>query len=261
MKLRLTLLALASAIILRAADALPVFNATLSVGKNHRFVLIDAGGKTSSFLGLGESFAGYTLKAYDPKTGVLEIERDGRVSRLTIVADAAVINAPAAAMPATVADAEALLNKIKFEDMMERALGQQKKAIAAQFQQVSASMVAKGADKAEAEALQKKMTDEVLGVLDAKQMKADVAKIYSELFTKQELDQVAAFYSTPLGEMLAAKQPAVQEKLGAVISGRMGEVMPKVQKMAGDFAAEQKAKRDAAGGAVSAPTSTPAPKK
>ena len=173
------------------------------------------------------------------------------------MADAAVINAPAAAMPATVADAEALLNKIKFEDMMERALGQQKKAIAAQFQQVSASMVAKGADKAEAEALQKKMADEILGVLDAKQMKADVAKIYSELFTKQEMDQVAAFYSTPLGEMLAAKQPAVQEKLGAVIQGRMAEVMPRVQKMAGDFAATLPARSPNPGAAPSAPPAPP----
>ena len=257
MKFRLTILALFSALALRAADALPLFNATLTMGKTHRFVLIDDAGKTSSFLGLGESFAGYKLKAYDPKTGVLEVERDGQVSRLTIMADAAIINAPAAAAPATVADAEALLNKIKFEDMMERALGGQKKAILAQFQQVGASMVARGADKAEAEALQKKMADEILGVLDAKQMKADVAKIYSELFTKQEMDQVAAFYSTPLGEMLAAKQPAVQEKLGAVIQGRMAEVMPRVQKMAGDFAATLPARSPNPGAAPSAPPAPP----
>ena len=102
MTLRLTLLALASAVALHAADALPQFNATLTVGKEHRFVLVDATGKASSFLRLGEKFAGHTLKAYDPKTGVLELERDGKISRLTLVADAAVGSGPELAMPATI---------------------------------------------------------------------------------------------------------------------------------------------------------------
>ena len=201
-------------------------------------------------------FAGYKLAQYDPKTGVLVIERDGREHRLTLVADAATKEAPAAVIPATIADAEAVLNKMHFEEMMERALVQQKKMIAGQFQQVAARMTAQGVDPAEAVAFQKKMTDEVLAVLDAKLLKADVTKIYSEVFTKQELDQIGAFFTTPLGEMLSAKQPAVQEKLGAIVAGRMAEVMPRVQKMGAEFAAAQKAKREA-GGATPAPA-TPA---
>lgn len=242
------------AVSLQAADAVPLFNATLTVGREHRFVLVDGAGKTSAFLALGESFAGFQLKSYDPKTGVLDIERDGRGHRLTLMADAATKDAPAAAIPATIADAESVLNKMHFEEMIERALAQQKKMIAGQFQQVAKRMTAQGVDPAEAEAFQKRMTDEVLGVLDPKQLKADVSKIYSEVFTKQELDQIGAFFTTPLGEMLSAKQPAVQEKLGAVVAGRMAEVMPRVQKMGAEFAAAQKAKREAAGG-------TPAPKK
>ena len=254
MKAKLLLIAVLAAAPVFAADQVPLFNATLSVGKEHRFVLVDREGKTSSFLALGESFAGYKLKGYDPKTGVLELERAGRVHRLTLVADAATKDAPAAAIPATIADAEAVLNKMHFEEMMERALALQKKMIAGQFEQVTKRMTAQGVDPAEAAAFQKKMTDEVLAALDAKQLKADVSKIYSEVFTKQELDQIGAFFTTPLGEMLSAKQPAVQEKLGAVVAGRMAEVMPRVQKMGAEFAAAQKAKRDGAVG-------TPAPKK
>src|SRR5687768_181572 len=105
MKLRLTLLAFVSAIALRAADTLPLFNATLTVGKEHRFVLVDANGKPSSFLRLGEKFDGYTLKNYDAKAGALELERDGKVSRVMLVADAAVTDGPALALPATIEDA------------------------------------------------------------------------------------------------------------------------------------------------------------
>ena len=54
MKLRLAFLVLLSGLVLRGADALPLFNATLTVGKEHRFVLIDSAGKASSFLGIGD---------------------------------------------------------------------------------------------------------------------------------------------------------------------------------------------------------------
>ncbi len=261
MKIRLTLLALASAIALRAADALPLFNATLTMGKEHRFVLIDGAGKTSSFLALGESFAGYKLKSYDVKEGALDLEKDGKVSRVKLMADAATVNAPAAKIPATIADAENVLAKMKFEEMMERAMGGQKKMLAANFQKMSDQMAAGGADPAEVAAFQKKITDEVFSVLDAKTLKNDVSKIYSEVFSKQELDQISAFYSTPLGEMLNAKQPEVQEKLGTIVQGRMMEVMPRVQKMGREFAEQQKAKRAAATAAGTAPApTTPAPK-
>ena len=63
MKPRLALLALfvAVAVAARAADAAPLFNALLSIGKDSRFVLVDAAGKTSGFLALGQSFAGYNV--------------------------------------------------------------------------------------------------------------------------------------------------------------------------------------------------------
>ncbi len=89
MRIRLVLLALFSATVLRAAAALPLFNATLSLGNEHRFVLVDALGKTSAFLTLGESFDGHRLQSYDPKTGVLVLERDGVRSPVTLVPDAA----------------------------------------------------------------------------------------------------------------------------------------------------------------------------
>jgi hypothetical protein len=252
MKTRVAILTFLLAVSLPAADTVPLFNATLTMGKEHRFVLIDSLGKTSSFLALGESFAGYKLKGYDPKAGVLELERDGQVHRVSLVADAATKDAPPPPMPATIADAETVLNKMHFEDMMERALAQQKKMIAGQFQQIATRMVAQGVDPVDAAAFEKKLSDEVMTILDPKQLKKDVTKIYSEVFTKQELDQVGAFFTTPLGEMLSAKQPVVQEKLGTVIQGRMAEVMPRVQKMGAEFAAAQKAKA-AAGGTAPAP--------
>lgn len=252
------ILALAAGSASFAADQLPLFNATLSVGKDHRFVLIDSAGKASSFLAIGESFAGYKLKSYDAKTGVLEIEKGGVVSKLTLVGDAAIANAPMPPAKATVADAEAVLNKMHFEEMLERSLVRQKKMIAAQFERVSEQFTRQGADPADAAEFQKKMTEEVLSVLDGKALKSEVARIYSDVFTRQELDQIAAFYSTPLGEMLNSKQPEVQDRLGAVIQGKMGEVMPRVQQMGRDFAMNLRAKQQAGGAAPTDPATPPA---
>ena len=246
MKLRLTFLALASALLVRAADSVPQFNATLTVGKEHRFVLIDAGGKASSFLSIGESFAGYKLKAYDAKAGALDLERDGKISRVTLVADAAVGSAAPAALPATIADAQGVLNKMHFEEMMERAIQGQRKVLSTQFQRQTQQLTQQGADPTEVAAFQKKITDEVFSALDPKTLKDDMSKIYADVFTKQEMDDMSAFYSTPLGQMLTTKQMDVQEKLGAVMQTRMAEMMPRVQKLGQEFSAQQKAKREAA---------------
>lgn len=58
---------------------------------------------------------------------------------------------------------------------------------------------------------------------------------------------------------MAAKQPDVQEKLGAAVQARMMEVMPRVQQMGRDFSAQQKAKKEAGGATVpSSPAQPPA---
>lgn len=249
MKLRLALLVWFSAVALRAADPLPLFNATLTVGKEHRFVLVDATGKTSGFLNLGESFAGYKLKDYDTKTGELSLDRDGKISRITLVADAAAINAPSKT-PATIADAAALLNAMNFEQMMDKTMAGIKKQQAAMAEKMTMQMAGPSADREAIAAFQKKMFDEIMSGITGADMKDDIAKVYAQVFTKEEMQALAGFYSSPLGQTFSDKQPILAEKMNEAMMPRMMAVMPKVQQMAKEFAAEQKAKKAAAGGAT-----------
>jgi uncharacterized protein len=260
MNIRLFLLALTTAVALRAADSVPVFNATLTMGKEHRFVLVSEVGKTSSWLKLGDAFEGYTLKAFDAATSTLDLERDGKTIHVNLVGDAAVKNV-ATPTRATLADAEALLNKMHFEDLIEKSLAQQKKAMAAMVDQIGAQNNRPGVDKEDFVAFQKKLMDQVMSALNAGEMKNDVAKIYSEVFSKEEMDGLAAFYSTPTGEALIAKQPEVQQKMQAVVMPRIMAMMPKIQQMSKDFATEQKAKAQAAQGMtpVAPPPTAPPP--
>ena len=93
MKRLFFLLVLICAAGLRAADALPLFYATLTLGTDQRFVLVDPAGKASGYLRIGDAFAGYAIKAYDVNDSVLDVERDGRVFRLSLAADARIKSA------------------------------------------------------------------------------------------------------------------------------------------------------------------------
>jgi uncharacterized protein len=234
-----------------SADALPVFNATLMMGKQNRFVLIGADGKPSSWLQLGDSFDGYTLKAFDAKAEALDLERDGKVTRLSLAADATVAAGAMPATPATLADAESVLNKMHFEQMMERMMGQQKTMMARMFNQMAPKTLSPE-DKEEMIAFQKKMADELVSAMGLDQMKGDVARIYSEVFSKEELNALGSFYSTPTGEALVQKQPEVQQKMQEAMMPRMMAAMPKIQQMSRDFSMQMKAKHEAAAAAAAA---------
>lgn len=244
-----------SALALRAADSVPLFNATLTIGKDHRFVLVDAAGKSSSFLRIGDAFAGFTIKSYDAKTGVLELEQAGKVFPVTLVADAAVANSPALGTPATVADAEALLNTMNFEQMMEKTMAGVRKQQGAMIDRMMGQFQAPGVEREAVVALQKRMLDEIMSALKFSEMKGEVAKVYSEVFSKEQLQALGAFYASPTGQTFSEKQPEIAEKMNALMIPRVMAAMPKVQQIAKEFAEEQKAKRAAA---AAAGTATPA---
>lgn len=241
---------------LHAADDRPIFNATLTVGKEHRFILV-AGSKTSPFLKIGEAFEGYTVKAYDAKTATLELEKDGKTVKVTLASDASVTDAPAGAanpVHATIADANALMSKIHLDDVLERSVAMQKKMITANIGNIGKNFP--NAAPEDVAALQQKIMDVVNTSLDPVKMKDDITKIYSDTFSKDELDQISAFYDTPIGKVMLAKQPEVQQKMQTAMMQTAGQIGPKIQQMAREFAMEQKSKMS--GGAV-APVPAPAP--
>ena len=259
MKLRLILLTLATTLALRAADTLPIFNATLTMGKEHRFILV-AGSKTSPFLKLGESFEGYALKAYDAKTSTLDLEHEGKIAHVTLATDAAVENggiASVAPVHATIEDAQALMNKIHLDDVLERSVAMQKKMISTSVGNIGKNFPFAAPE--DVAGFQQKILDMVNTSFDTAKMKDDVTKIYSETFSKDELEQISAFYDTPIGKTMLAKQPEVQQKMQTAMAQNAGQIGPKIQQMARDFAMEQKQKLSGGGAPAPTPTPTPAP--
>ena len=244
-----------------AADALPTFNATLTVGKETRFVLLGPDGKSSSWLKIGDSFDGYALKAYDPKDATLELEKNGETRQITLASDAAVAsgNATATVTPGTIADATAVLDSMHFEKMLDQTLAGVRKNQSAMVRQMMNRIAPQGADREDIIAFQQKVLDTMMSGINAADMKGDVAKVYSEVFSQEQLHELADFYSSPLGQTLADKTPELTQKMNEVMMPRIMANMPKVQQMAQEFAMQQRAKAQAASAANAAAPAAPAP--
>lgn len=259
MKKLLALLAVFSAAAAFAADQVPLFNGTLAIGHETRFLLVSPAGKTSPWLKIGDTFEGYAVKAYDAKAAALDLEREGKTMRVGLVADAAVANAPAAPTPATLADAEEVFRVMRFDEMMKKVLEGQKKAMGPMMQQAMAQGLARAKmnlsdeDKAAYAAMQAKLLDQTLGAITGPEMRAAMAQIYSDVFSKEELNSMAAFYGTPGGQALIDKQPEVQQKMMGVMMPLIMQNQQAAQQQMGNFMSGLKAKYSAPGAAAAAP--------
>ncbi|MEY5025717.1 MAG: hypothetical protein RLZZ244_1245, partial [Verrucomicrobiota bacterium] len=66
-------------------------------------------------------------------------------------------------------------------------------------------------------------------------------KIYQDLFTQEEMDQILAFYRSPAGKALVAKQPEIASKSMQLMQGLMPALLAKIDKLAKDLTSELEA--------------------
>jgi hypothetical protein len=184
------------------------------------------------------------------------------------------VEEPTAPAPATVtppavqvdpvAAADAVLKAMHYDEMMDKALDQQKQASLAYTRQMLGKMDLPGTSPQDLKAFEEKVMDTAWAGLTPKDIHAKVVLIYNQVFTTDELVAMADFYNSPIGQSITAKQPQVQQKVMAGMRQQMMHVMPKIQQMTRDFAAQQQAKaaEDTAKAAAAKPsapaTSAPA---
>jgi hypothetical protein len=71
-------------------------------------------------------------------------------------------------------------------------------------------------------------------------------EIYGKTFAQSEIDSMIGFYSSPAGRAVVVKMPLVMQNTFAVMQQRMQALMPRIQQMAKDTAAEIKNTKAAA---------------
>ncbi len=235
-----------------AADDGPQFElrAIVAAGGHPRFGLATPGGGQTAWVTVGDTFGGWILSDYRAGDDTLVFTKDGRTATVrlstSVVGVSPVAGNGSAPMTentrATLADAEEVLNKMKFDQMIERTLKLQKDSMATMVKQLAAQAGGPGAT-AEQQAFQTKLMDTVLAELNANAMRGDIARAYSEVYSKEELQAIASFYSSPAGQAMADKAPEVAAKTQAAMLPRLMAATSKAQQMAKDFAVEQAAKK------------------
>ena len=230
-----------------AADAgpPPELRGEITTGGDRRFALALPGGNQTAWVALGETFGGWKLTDYNQAADSLALSKDG--TDVTLQLSSSVIltpgggGSPAAAAPATratLADAEDVLNKMRFDEMMGLMLAQQRKVATGMVKQIAAQAGVYGTSAAE-QAFQGRLLDTMFAELTPAAMRGDVARAYSEVFTKEELQGLAYFYTTPTGRAMAGKQAVISQRVLELMTPHLLAAMPKVQLMARDFAAAQ----------------------
>ena len=233
-----------------AEPVLPELRGMLTTGTERRFALSIPGGDTA-WVGVGGKFAGWTLKEFRAAEDVVVLVKDGQETRLKLSSS----KIGEADVKATLADAEAVMDKMKFEEMFAKLMEQQKKSVVEMMRSTTGKM--KGVDAADLAAFQSKVMDTIFAELKPEEMKADIAQIYSEVFTKAELKGLGAFYDTAAGQAMIDKQPEIQKRMTELMMPRMMLGMAKIGPLSAEFAKQQaEKKKAAAAAAVAAPATT-----
>jgi Uncharacterized protein conserved in bacteria len=227
-------------------ETLPLLRGILIDGSGNLFSLADSTG-SATWVKIGQTFDGWRLESFDAERRVLTVARDGVSRELTLESS----SIQAGESRPTLADADALLTQLQFEEMIAKSLDAQQKAMAKAFAQgggrkLSAEETAKVAE------MQAKALNIMMEEMDLPNMRKEVAQAMTEIYTPEEIRAQAAFYSTAVGQSTIEKQPQFQSRLSDLMMPRIMRAMPKIQAA---MAAEAKSAKSAA----PAPAPAPAP--
>jgi hypothetical protein len=82
--------------------------------------------------------------------------------------------------------------------------------------------------------------------LDWSVLEPEYIKLYADSFSQSEIDSLIAFYRTPAGQAVVRKLPLVMQGVMSMTQQRMARLIPKIQQMAAETAAQIKAQEAAA---------------
>jgi len=75
------------------------------------------------------------------------------------------------------------------------------------------------------------VADKLSGTLSKEDLKIDVAAVYAEVFSEEELREIIAFYQSPLGEKLLDRMPELMQKSMQITQDRIRPMMPEFEKL------------------------------
>lgn len=131
--------------------------------------------------------------------------------------------------PKRAAAAEELLKAMHVDDMMEKQKENVKNTLAS-FLPKDLSP----AERKQMQAVQDASLEVAFKQMTWDSLKPDFIRMYSEVYTEDELKQLTAFYNSPIGRKFIEKMPVLEAKMMEIVQKRMIALLPAVQAAAQD---------------------------
>ena len=125
-----------------------------------------------------------------------------------------------------------LMEATHFDRSMQQMADQMPAMMAKQFESMIGSCEASSALVQE---MSGKLGKLVTSTLNSEEMKVDVASVYAEVFSEDELRETIAFYQSPLGKKLLDRMPALMQKSLQISQDRMKALTPEMQKIGEEY--------------------------
>jgi len=140
-----------------------------------------------------------------------------------------------AASPSQTALAEELMSLMKVKETMEKSFEAVKQMVPRQIQQMG--VAPEGLEKKKA-AMELTM-DIISQEMSWEKIKDEMAAVYAEVLTAEELKGLIAFYGSPIGRRFTEKQPELMARSMQITQKRMMVVMPMIKKRIEEMKAQR----------------------
>ena len=131
--------------------------------------------------------------------------------------------------------AEELLLLMEVDKNIERTFEMVKQMQMDQVKNIGLPKELSKEDSEKIASMQGKIMDIMVKEMGWDNLKEDFIDIYVDVFTKEELEGIIAFYKTPVGQKFIKKQPELMQKSMQISQKQMVTIMPKIQKAIEDM--------------------------
>jgi hypothetical protein len=167
---------------------------------------------------------------------------------IALAADNSSPTSPAPAKPPSEASIKQLLEVAQSRKLIDSVMAQMDNLMQQSIAQATQGQKIPPKVQKDIEARHGEMTAMMKELLDWSKLEPMYVRVYQKTFSQQEVDGMIAFYTTPAGQAVIGKMPAVMQNTIEEMQQRMGPVMQKMQKLQQDVVAEMKAETKNKGG-------------
>lgn len=124
-----------------------------------------------------------------------------------------------------------MLKLMDMQKMMEQVISQVQQMQMTQMKQLNIPEQ----DQEKVAEFQRKLNAKLAEAISWDKLEPEYVKLFSEVYTEEELKAIVGFYKTPAGQSMLKKQPLLMQKSMVISQKNIQAAMPEIQRMTQEF--------------------------